>query len=133
MYLIDTDILIYSLNRNTVVQENFKKNRLKPKAISVISYGELFFGARKSVFQEKNIAVVRKISEIFPIIDVSRSIMETFGELKANLQKEGKSLSDLDLIIASTALVMNFVLVTNNIRHFKRIPGLTLENWTILS
>ncbi|MEJ2055676.1 MAG: hypothetical protein P8X42_17315 [Calditrichaceae bacterium] len=62
-------------------------------------------------------------------MDVSRSIMETFGELKAKLQKKGNTLSDMDLIIASTALSMNFTLVTNNVRHFKRIPGLTYENW----
>ena len=78
---------------------------------------------------EKNLAVVRRISELFPVLEVSRSIMETFGELKAKLQKKGNVLSDLDLIIASTALSMNFVLVTNNVRHFKRIAGLTYENW----
>jgi tRNA(fMet)-specific endonuclease VapC len=129
MYLIDTDILIYSLKNDETVKERFKAHASNLKAISVISYGEMYFGAYKSNFPEKNLAVVRRISEIFPVIDVSRSIMETFGELKAKLQKKGNTLSDMDLIIASTALSMNFTLVTNNVRHFKRIPGLTYENW----
>jgi len=129
MYLIDTDILIYSLKNDANVKKKFIEHSSHPKAISVVSYGELYFGAFKSAFPEKNLAVVRRISELFPVLEVSRSIMETFGELKAKLQKKGNVLSDLDLIIASTALSMNFVLVTNNVRHFKRISGLTYENW----
>jgi len=130
MYLIDTDILIYSLKGNEKVKNNFKLNSSAPKSISVVSYGELYFGAKKSKYSEKNLAVVRQISETFPIIEVTKSIIETFGEVKARLQSEGINISDLDLIIASTALNMNFTLVTNNERHFIQIPGLTIENWT---
>ncbi len=130
MYLIDTDIIIYSLKKNPKVIENFKNNASKPKSISVISYGELYFGAKKSEYSEKNLAAVKRIAETFPIIHVSRSIIETFGGLKAKLQSEGKLIADLDLIVASTALNMNYIVVTNNVSHFKRIPGLVVENWS---
>ena len=64
-------------------------------------------------------------------MDVSRAIMETFGSIKADLERRGTPLADFDLIVASTALVLNYVLVTNNKSHFKRVPGLRMENWSV--
>ena len=130
MYLIDSDILIYSLKNNPVVRQNFKQKSSIPKAISVISYGELYYGAKKSEWVEKNLAIVRRISELFPIINTTKSIMETFADLKTKLQIKGEIIDDFDLIIAATALSHNYILVTNNEKHFSRIPSLQIENWT---
>jgi predicted nucleic acid-binding protein len=55
--------------------------------------------------------------------------METFGEIKASVKKTGMPLDDLDILIASTALSHNLILVTNNEQHLRRIKGLSLENW----
>jgi tRNA(fMet)-specific endonuclease VapC len=129
-YLIDTNIIIYSIKGNSIVHERFLKNENIPKSISVITYGELLFGAKKSHNYEKNLAVVYRIKELFPIINIDKAIIETFSELKANLQKVGSTIKDFDLLIASTALTMNFTLVTNNEKHFNRIKGLKLENWS---
>lgn len=128
-YLIDTDILIYSLKDNSKVNNNFKIKRNFPKSISVVSYGELIYGAKKSNHKEKNLANVKRIREIFPVIDITPSVMDTFGELKSSLEIEGKIIDDMDLLIASTALVHNLILVTNNEKHFSRIDGLEIENW----
>ncbi len=57
--------------------------------------------------------------------------MDTFGEFKANLELTGQSIDDMDLLIASTALTHNLILVTNNEKHFNRINGLEIENWLI--
>jgi tRNA(fMet)-specific endonuclease VapC len=129
-YLIDTNIIIYSIKGNSFVNDNFLKNENIPKSISVITYGELLFGAKKSQNYEKNIAVVYRIKELFPIIDIDKAIIETFSELKANMQKAGTPIEDFDLLIASTALTMNSILVTNNEKHFDRIKGLKIENWS---
>jgi len=129
-YLIDTDIIIYSLKNNHTVNNNFGKNRAHPKSLSVITYGELIYGAHKSRNKEKNLAKVRRVSELFPIIDLSPSIMNTFGEIKVILENTGIIIDDIDLLIASKALVHNLVLVTNNEKHFSRINGLEIENWT---
>jgi len=129
-FLIDTDIIIYSVKQNSTVQEYFRKNAALPKAISVITYGELLYGAKKSEKKEKNLAVIHRIAEIFPIIDITRSIIESFSVLKSSLEENGSIIPDLDLLIASTALSLNYTLVTNNIRHFQRINGLKIENWT---
>src|SRR5690606_21231122 len=101
------------------------------KAISIISYGELFYGARKSRHVEKNLAKVRRVAELFPMLEVSKAVMETFAELKATLEKSGTPIADMDLLIGSTALTHNLVLVTNNEKHYRRIIGLEIENWAI--
>jgi len=130
MYLIDSDIIIYSLKNHEVVRKHFLENESIHKAISVISYGELYYGAEKSRQVEKNLAVVRRIAELFPIINTTKAIMETFAELKSSLWIKGRLISDFDLIIAATALSRNYILVTNNEKHFRRIPALQIENWT---
>lgn len=129
-YLIDTDIIIYSLKGNENVQKIFLERKNLSKAISVITYGELIFGAKKSKSREKNLATVYRIGELFPVIEITKGIVETFGEVKASLQKKGNTVDDFDLLIGSTALYLNYTLVTNNEKHFAMIPGLSIENWT---
>lgn len=128
--LIDTDIIIYSLKSQLKVRQSFEKFLNLPKAISVITYGELMYGAGKSTNPEKNTAVVRRIGEIYPVLEITVPIMETFGQIKSLLEKQGRKKDDMDLIISATALVYNYKLITNNLKHFEDIPGLEVETWT---
>ncbi len=130
MFLLDTNILIYSLKNHPNVINNFQKYKDIPNAISIITYGELVFGAEKSQQRINNLAKVHKIAEIFPILNLSPSIMNTYGTLKASLQSQGTIIDDMDLFIASTAIVHGYTLVTNNTKHFKRIPNVLIDNWT---
>ena len=132
MYLIDTDILVYSLKGHERVVHHLRRTATAPKAISVISYGELLYGARKSARCEENLARVRRLGEVLPVIEVSPAIMETFGSLKARLEGTGRRLDDFDLVIAATAITLGYRLVTNNERRFARIAGLALDNWVKL-
>lgn len=129
MYLLDSDTLVYVLRGDPKVTGNFEAHAADPKALSVITYGELLYGAMKSARPVENAAKVRRLGELFPVIDVSCAVMETFGALKAELEKQGKKVDDFDLIIASTALHLTYTLVTNNVRHFRYIPHLLVENW----
>jgi tRNA(fMet)-specific endonuclease VapC len=129
MYLIDTDILVYSLKGQPQVLGHLQRTASDPKAISVISYGELLYGAQKSARVDENLARVRRLGEVLPIIEVSPAIMEAFGSLKARLELDGRRLDDFDVVIAATAITIGYRLVTNNERHFARIEGLYLENW----
>lgn len=131
MYLLDTDILIYGMKGHQAVTAAFHEHAQDPIALSVISYGELVFGAQKSAARQRNLARVRRLAQIYPIIEVSTAVMETYGDLKADLQRSGAPVDDLDLIIAATSLCLSYVLVTNNEKHFRRIPGLRLDNWAI--
>ncbi len=130
MFLIDTDILIYSLKSHPEVTSNFEKHNLLPKSISVITYGEMLYGARKSQRPVQSLAVVYKMAELFPILEITKPIMEIFSEIKSKLDKTGNHIDDMDLLIAATALTGNYTLVTNNESHFSRISGLHIDNWS---
>jgi tRNA(fMet)-specific endonuclease VapC len=128
-YLLDTDIIIYSLKKDNKVQANFLTNARIPKYISIITYGELLHGAKKSQHIEKNCAKVYRIRSLFPVIEIDIPIIEVFSDIKAKYEKIGIVVDDFDLLIASTALAYNHVLVTNNTKHFEKIRELTIENW----
>ena len=98
-------------------------------SLSVVSYGELVFGAKKSKAVEKNMETVNAIKVIFPLIEITSEIMNTFGEIKAYTQKIGKTIDDMDLLIAATAITNDFTLVTHNTKHFENIPNLKIEDW----
>ena len=128
-YLIDSDIMIYSLNKNEKVQAQFLKYEKVPKYISVITYGELLYGAKKSIQVEKNLASLYRVRNLFPVIKIDVPIIEIFSDLKVKYQKRGTVIDDFDLLIAATALTYNQILVTNNTKHFSKIKELALDNW----
>ena len=128
-YLIDTDILIYLIHGNRSIDTRIQETQPITKAISIITFGELLYGAKKSTQKEKNLAIIYRLSEVFPIIQVNRSTIEAFSEIKTALDKRGEKIEDFDVLIAATALSMNYILVTNNTKHFQRIDGLKIENW----
>jgi tRNA(fMet)-specific endonuclease VapC len=77
MYLLDTDTIIYALKGHPRAAERFASEAHRPKALSVVTYGELFYGAMKSAAPQANLAKVRRVAELFPVVEVSRAIMET--------------------------------------------------------
>lgn len=129
MFLLDTDTLIYSFKGVPKVIENIQFHADAPKALSVISYGELVYGAYKSTRVTSNLAKVHRLRDIFPVIETSTSILECFGSIKAHLSKKGITVDDFDLLIGSTAITCGYTLVTNNEKHFKKIPDLKVVNW----
>ena len=89
MYLLDTDTLIYFLKGEPDVVESVRRNAESPMALSVVTYGELIYGAVKSRHRTQNLAKVLRIAEIYPVVEVSRGVMDLFGPLKADLREEG--------------------------------------------
>jgi len=131
MFLLDTDTLIFFLKGQDRVVENFKVSCGEPKAFSVISYGELLYGAHKSARVQENLAKVYRLAELYPVIEISRAVMDCFGGMKAELSSQGVSVDDFDLLIGCTALTLNYTVVTNNTKHFEKIKGLKLANWSV--
>jgi tRNA(fMet)-specific endonuclease VapC len=128
-YLIDTDIVINSIKGNTKVNQRIGEYAAIPKAISIVTFGELLYGAKKSTQRDKNTSIVYRLAEIFPIVGITRSTIEAFTDIKMALDMKGERIEDFDLLIAATALSLNYTLVTNNTKHYRRIEGLQLENW----
>jgi tRNA(fMet)-specific endonuclease VapC len=130
MHLLDTDTLVFLLRGKEAVVQRFAANLQHPRAMSVISFGELLCGALKSARPVENSAKVRHLASLMPVVDVSLPVVETYSALKADLDKQGNKIDEFDLLIAATALNLSYALVTNNERHFRNIPGLKIENWT---
>ena len=128
-FLIDTNIIIYRLKNMGNVNANFLKYKNDDMFVSVISYGELVFGAKKSSAVEKNLQTVEAVKSIFPLIDVDADVMDVFGEIKAHTQKTGKVIDDMDLLIAASAISNKMTLVTHNTKHFENIPNLKIIDW----
>lgn len=130
MYLLDTDTIIYILKGNASVQKNLLFHINDPIKTSVITLMELYYGAYKSQKVTGNIAKIKTLEQSVEIITLGVASAEVFGMLKSQLEKTGLRLDDFDLIIAACALAHNLTLVTNNEKHFQRIEGLKLANWT---
>ena len=130
VYLLDTDIIIYSLKGNEIVRRNLRLHLNDPIKISAVTLMELYYGAYKSKRVASNLAKIKTIENALEIISISRELVEIFGILKSNLEKAGKPLDDFDLILASTAMTHNLTIVTHNEKHFRRIDGLKIENWS---
>jgi tRNA(fMet)-specific endonuclease VapC len=95
----------------------------------LLAYRELLYGALKCNRPIENVDKVRRIAELYPIIDISHPIIDIFVPLRLRLEQEGQRLEDFDLFIAATALHLDYTLVTGNSRHFERIQNLRIENW----
>ena len=128
-YLIDTDIIIFALRGDKTVLAKFEENKNIPISISMITYAELVFGAKRSGNEQKNMLKVNRIREIYPVEELNIGIMEVFADIKTKMYAQAIRIEDMDLFIAATAMYNDLTLVTNNTKHFKNIPLLELENW----
>lgn len=128
-YLIDTDTIVFALRGEESVLARFEENKQIPISISMITYAELVFGAKRSQNEQKNMILVNHIRDIYQIEQLSEGVIEVFASIKAKLFESGSRIEDMDLMIAATALYNDLTLVTNNTKHFEKIPNLKLENW----
>jgi len=129
MFLLETDTLINIIRQKPNVIANLEKHKDIPKAFSIISYGELVYGCRNSPCMADNFAKLKHFKKYYPIVNLNRLIMDCFGDVKAQLKRVGTPVDDMDLLIGCTALVMNYTIVTSNVKHFEKIPGLNVVNW----
>lgn len=126
-YLIDTNVLIDILRGKC----NFEKvSKFENPSISVITLSELYYGAEKSKSAEKSIAWIDRLVEQLnlKVLSYDYETSKVFANIKANLEKNGEKLEDFDLMIASTAICNNQILITGNIKHFGRVESLRIIN-----
>ena len=128
-YLIDIDTIIFALRKDKSVLAKFEENKNIPISISMITYAELVFGAKRSQNEQKNMIKVNHIRNIYPIEELNEGVMEVFADIKAKMFGKGIRVEDMDLLIAATAIYNELTLVTNNTKHFENVPNLKLENW----
>ncbi|MCD4807487.1 MAG: type II toxin-antitoxin system VapC family toxin [Methanococcoides sp.] len=128
--LLDTNTCIYFLNRaSEKVVQQFKE--LSPSQIKLpsITVAELYYGAEKSKFKAKNREKVKRFVSTFEIVSFDEKACTAYAKIRHSLERSGTPVGPMDLLIASIGLAYNFTVVTNNIKEFKRVKGLKLQNW----
>lgn len=130
-YLLDTDICIYWLRDRYSVREKVRQIGWNEISICVITAAELYYGAYNSSRIAENLGRAEFFVQQLPVLPLTDNTLRRFGELKAQFRRIGQPIADFDLMIASVALTEGKILVTNNTRHYDRITGLQLENWTL--
>jgi len=129
-YLLDTNICIYIAKHNPdSVHERFAQHSANELIMSVISLGELRFGAEKSHAKEQALTVIEELTSLMNIEALTESTAEDYGQIRADLKKSGQIISNNDLWIAAQARSQNWVLITNNKKEFLRVDSLRVENW----
>jgi tRNA(fMet)-specific endonuclease VapC len=129
-YLLDTNICIYIAKYNPPsVRERFTQHIANELAMSVITLGELRFGAEKSQLKEQAMAVIDDLISLMNIEALTDDVADHYGEIRAALQKSGQVIGNNDLWLAAHARSQDWVLVTNNEKEFLRVAGLRVENW----
>ncbi len=133
MYLLDTDILSNLAKRtpSTALVAKLASVPREAQFTSSITLGEMVYGAYRlpeytSLFLERLDRVLLPNLAVLPF-DVAAA--HRYGEVRAELERRGTPLGEADLRIGAIALTRGLTVVTGNVRHFQRIPDLTVENW----
>lgn len=125
-YLIDSDMVVDWLKGKPQVIQLLSSLEDQGFAISIISYGEVYEGIYYGADQKRHMQGLRSFLKDVEVLPLTRPIMERFAQLRGQLRGAGNIIGDFDLLIASTAIHHNLTLVTRNIKHYQRVPELTL-------
>ena len=130
-YMLDTNICIYAI-KHKPEQVFSRLQELDPSeiCISSVTYAELVHGVEKSKMVEKNRVALALLLANIEIMNFDSLAAESYGKVRADLEKRGTPIGPLDMMIAGHAKSLGDTIVTNNIKEFKRVKDLKLENWT---
>jgi tRNA(fMet)-specific endonuclease VapC len=129
-FLLDTNICIYIIKQKPLkVFDKFQTLTPSDVGVSSITVAELEYGAYKSQRQEQNRAALSQFLIPLEILPFDERATQTYGQIRAELERRGTVIGSMDMLIASQAISLGLSLVTNNVRELSQIPGLTLENW----
>lgn len=132
IWMLDTNILVYLTNRKPGFEKIARRMSGRSPGevrLSAITLAELRFGIEKGEFRAQNKAALESLLELLQVDDFPAAAAQDFGEIRAHLLSQGKTIGPYDLLIAAHARQIDAVLVTNNEREFSRVPRLSLQNW----
>lgn len=128
--LLDTNICIYMIkNKPPEVREHFEQFVPGDIAISSITVAELQYGVEKSAAREKNALALEAFLLPLEIVPFDMDSALVYGKIRAELERQGKPIGGMDMLIGAQAMAQDFTLITHNLKEFARIPGLRCETW----
>jgi len=130
--MLDTNICIYIIKRRTAaVLNHFMEYQVGDIGMSSITLAELRYGVAKSAQREKNAKALEGFVAPLVLVPFDEEAAFVYGGIRAVLEKAGKPIGSMDMLIAAHAVSLGIPLVTNNTREFLRIPGLNVVDWTL--
>ena len=130
-YMLDTNICIYAIkHKPEQVFMRLQEHDPIDICISSVTYAELVHGAEKSKAIEKNRVALALLLANIEIMNFDSLAAESYGKIRADLEKAGTPIGPFDMMIAGHAMALGYIVVTNNTKEFERVKGLKLENWT---
>jgi tRNA(fMet)-specific endonuclease VapC len=131
-YMLDTNICIYLIKQKLPkVLKHFKTHAIGDIGISSITLAELRYDVSKSQCGEKNRQALDGFILPLDITDFDEEAAEEYGAIRANLEKAGKPIGSMDMLIGAHALALSAILVTNKTKEFKQINNLKFVDWSI--
>ena len=128
-YMLDTNICIYIMKHNKNVIRKFNEKRNNGIALSSITLAELEYGICKSVSRENNERTLLSFLALVDILPFDDNAAIEYGKIRADLERKGKIIGSLDMLIAAHAKSNGYIIATNNADEFRRVDGLDVENW----
>ena len=131
-WLLDTNVCIAVIRqRPESALRRLRGKQVGQVGLSTITLAELEFGAAKSQQPARARAALREFLLPLEVVTFDEAAAEAYGTVRAAMEKKGRPIGPLDTLIAAHALALGTVLVTNNTREFRRVPGLSVEDWSL--
>lgn len=129
-YMLDTDTCSYIMKRShPAILKKLQKTPVSDICISVITKAELLFGVEVSPRRSQDEAALNALLRYLEVLDLPDAASPYYAKIRADLKRQGSMIGANDLFIAAHACSLGLTLVTNNTREFRRVRGLTTENW----
>lgn len=128
-YMLDTNIVIYVINRRPVEVLDTFNRYVSRMCISSITLAELLHGVEKSSKPEHNRRQVEEFVSLLEVLEYGPEAAVHYGEIRADLERQGISIGVNNLHIAGHARSRGLTIVTNNLREFERVRGLSVDSW----
>jgi len=134
VYALDSNIISFYLKGNTTVIENIEKTMSEDNSIVItpIAYYEVKRGLLL-INATKQLSKLETLCELFPVGELGDYLLEDAIDIYVQERKAHRNTEDADIFIAAFCIHHNYILVTDNIRHFQGIPKLRLINWASVS
>lgn len=129
IYMFDTNVIGYLVRGSSLaLKRRFESGKYDTYAISAVVYAEILYGLRK--INENKIALkIKTFLENLRIVEFNTDAAEMYAKIRADLEKSGTPIDNMDLLIAASAMAEKAILVSHNTRHFLKVKDLNLEDW----
>lgn len=129
-YLLDTNIFIYIRQKKPEeLLRRFQHLRQGEASISVITLGELIYGAQKSTRGVSALERLQELLMLIPALPLPEGAAASYGKIRAELEIKGEMIGNNDLWVAAHAIAADLIVVTNDENEFRRVRGLKIQNW----